>query len=126
VVASDISAAMLAAAAARPEGPGWAAIQYLECPASAIAADDDSFDVVLCQHRTFLISCYYFVLCPSPQKGRHWRIPVLQPAAAQRAGDLSPRSKARAESVSTATHRAAARRAEPASPRRPPALSRST
>jgi ubiquinone/menaquinone biosynthesis C-methylase UbiE len=50
VVASDISAAMLAAAAARPEGPGWAAIQYLECPASAIAAEDDSFDVVLCQH----------------------------------------------------------------------------
>jgi ubiquinone/menaquinone biosynthesis C-methylase UbiE len=49
VVASDISAAMLAAAAARPEDPGCAPIQYLECPASAIAADDDSFDVVLCQ-----------------------------------------------------------------------------
>jgi len=42
--------AMLAAAAARPQGPGRAAIEYLECPASAIAADDDSFDVVLCQH----------------------------------------------------------------------------
>jgi SAM-dependent methyltransferase len=50
VVASDISAAMLAAASARPRGPGWAAIEYLECPASAIAAEDDSFDVVLCQH----------------------------------------------------------------------------
>jgi len=49
VVASDISAAMLAAASARPPGPGWAAIQYLQCPASAIAADNDSFDVVLCQ-----------------------------------------------------------------------------
>jgi ubiquinone/menaquinone biosynthesis C-methylase UbiE len=49
VVASDISAAMLAAAAARPAGPGWAPIRYLECPASAIAADDDGFDVVLCQ-----------------------------------------------------------------------------
>jgi len=49
VVASDISAAMLAAAAARPQGPGRAAMEYLECPASAIAADDDSFDVVLCQ-----------------------------------------------------------------------------
>jgi hypothetical protein len=24
-------------------------MEYLECPASAIAADDDSFDVVLCQ-----------------------------------------------------------------------------
>src|SRR5580704_17044742 len=51
VVASDISAAMLAAAAAaaRPQGPGRAAMEYLECSASAIAADDDSFDVVLCQ-----------------------------------------------------------------------------
>jgi SAM-dependent methyltransferase len=49
VVASDISAAMLAAASARPEGPEWATIEYLQCPASAIAADDDSFDVVLCQ-----------------------------------------------------------------------------
>jgi ubiquinone/menaquinone biosynthesis C-methylase UbiE len=50
VVATDISAAMLAVAAARPHAPGWAAIEYLQCPASAIAADDDSFDVVLCQH----------------------------------------------------------------------------
>jgi len=50
VVASDISAAMLALASARPHGPGWAAIEYLQCPASAIAAGDDSFDVVLCQH----------------------------------------------------------------------------
>ena len=50
VVASDISAAMLAVASARPHGPGWAAMEYLECPAAAIAADDDSFDVVLCQH----------------------------------------------------------------------------
>jgi ubiquinone/menaquinone biosynthesis C-methylase UbiE len=50
VVASDISAAMLAVASARPHDPGWAAIEYLQCPASAIAADDDSFDVVLCQH----------------------------------------------------------------------------
>jgi ubiquinone/menaquinone biosynthesis C-methylase UbiE len=50
VVASDISAAMLSAAAARPHGPGWAAIEYLQCPASDIAAGDDSFDVVLCQH----------------------------------------------------------------------------
>jgi SAM-dependent methyltransferase len=50
VVASDISAAMLAVGSARPAGPGWAAVEYLECPASAIAAEDDSFDVVLCQH----------------------------------------------------------------------------
>jgi ubiquinone/menaquinone biosynthesis C-methylase UbiE len=50
VVASDISAAMLAVASARPQDPGWAAIEYLQCPAAAIAAEDDSFDVVLCQH----------------------------------------------------------------------------
>src|SRR5580698_4006548 len=50
VVASDISAAMLAVASARPQDPGWAAIEYLQCPAEAIAAEDDSFDVVLCQH----------------------------------------------------------------------------
>jgi len=50
VVASDISGAMLAVASARPHGSGWAAIEYLQCPASAIAAEDDSFDVVLCQH----------------------------------------------------------------------------
>ena len=50
VVASDISAAMLAVASARPHDPGWATIEYRQCPASAIAAEDDSFDVVLCQH----------------------------------------------------------------------------
>lgn len=48
VVASDISGPMLAAAAARavPADPGRAPIEYLECPANAIAAGDDSFDVV--------------------------------------------------------------------------------
>jgi methyltransferase family protein len=50
VVASDISAAMLALAAARPADPRQAPIEYLECPASAITAPDDSFDAVLCQH----------------------------------------------------------------------------
>lgn len=50
VAASDISGAMLTAAAARPVLPGWAPLEYLECSASAIAADDDSFDAVLCQH----------------------------------------------------------------------------
>jgi SAM-dependent methyltransferase len=50
VVASDISAPMLALAAARPVDPGWAPIEYLECSASAIDAEDDSFDVVFCQH----------------------------------------------------------------------------
>jgi len=50
VTASDISGAMLAAAAARPAPSGWAPVEYLECPAAAIASGDDSFDVVLCQH----------------------------------------------------------------------------
>jgi ubiquinone/menaquinone biosynthesis C-methylase UbiE len=50
VVASDISAAMLALAAAKQADPRRAPIEYLECPAAAITADDDSFDVVLCQH----------------------------------------------------------------------------
>ena len=50
VVASDISAPMLAAAAARPVPDArWAPIEYLECSATAIDAGDDSFDVVLCQ-----------------------------------------------------------------------------
>ena len=50
VVASDISAAMLALAAAKPADPRHGPIEYLQCPASAISAPDDSFDVVLCQH----------------------------------------------------------------------------
>jgi ubiquinone/menaquinone biosynthesis C-methylase UbiE len=50
VAASDISAAMLQAAAARPVPSGWAPIEYLHCPVSAITAADGSFDVVLCQH----------------------------------------------------------------------------
>jgi ubiquinone/menaquinone biosynthesis C-methylase UbiE len=50
VVASDISPAMLAVAAARPVEPEWAPIEYLECPASAIDTADESFDVVYCSH----------------------------------------------------------------------------
>jgi len=50
VVASDISPAMLAVAASRPAPPDWAPIEYLECPASAIDAASDSFDVVYCSH----------------------------------------------------------------------------
>jgi len=49
VVASDISAAMLATAAAKPAGSDAAVIEYLDCSATAIEADDSSFDVVLCQ-----------------------------------------------------------------------------
>jgi SAM-dependent methyltransferase len=49
VVASDISAAMLAVAAARPSDTRWAPVDYLECPASAIPVADASLDAVLCQ-----------------------------------------------------------------------------
>jgi ubiquinone/menaquinone biosynthesis C-methylase UbiE len=49
VVASDISSAMLATAAAEPGRPDSAVIEYLECSANAIEVDDCSFDVVLCQ-----------------------------------------------------------------------------
>jgi SAM-dependent methyltransferase len=49
VVASDISPAMLAVAAAKPVDPAWAPIDYLECPVTAIDAADGSFDAVLCQ-----------------------------------------------------------------------------
>jgi ubiquinone/menaquinone biosynthesis C-methylase UbiE len=49
VVASDISAAMLAAAAATPWDTRWAPVEYVECPASAIPVEDASFDAVLCQ-----------------------------------------------------------------------------
>jgi ubiquinone/menaquinone biosynthesis C-methylase UbiE len=49
VVACDISAAMLAAAAARPVEAGCAPVEYLECSASALDVADSTFDVVLCQ-----------------------------------------------------------------------------
>ncbi len=49
VVASDISPAMLAVAAAKPVDPAWAPIEYLECSATAIEAPEGSFDAVLCQ-----------------------------------------------------------------------------
>ncbi len=49
VVASDISPAMLAVAAAKPVDPAWAQIVYLECSATAIEAGESSFDAVLCQ-----------------------------------------------------------------------------
>jgi SAM-dependent methyltransferase len=49
VVASDISAPMLALAAEAPLPAGSAPIEYLECPAAEIRSGDDSFDTVLCQ-----------------------------------------------------------------------------
>jgi ubiquinone/menaquinone biosynthesis C-methylase UbiE len=50
VVASDISPAMLAVAAAKLADPGWAPIEYVQCSVTAIDADEGSFDAVLCQH----------------------------------------------------------------------------
>jgi len=49
VVASDISPAMLAVAAAQSIDPAWAPIDFLECSATAINAAEGSFDAVLCQ-----------------------------------------------------------------------------
>jgi ubiquinone/menaquinone biosynthesis C-methylase UbiE len=49
VVASDISAAMLARAAGRLADPESAPIEYLECSALDIKAADGRFDAVLCQ-----------------------------------------------------------------------------
>ena len=49
VVASDISAAMLAVAASKPAGPAWAPIEYLESSAAALGFPEGSFDAVLCQ-----------------------------------------------------------------------------
>jgi len=51
VVASDISAAMLAHAAVQHDDPASsvAPVEFLECSASASKADADSFDAVLCQ-----------------------------------------------------------------------------
>jgi ubiquinone/menaquinone biosynthesis C-methylase UbiE len=50
VVASDISAAMLAVAATKPVEPGSARIEYLACSASALDVADESVQLVLCQH----------------------------------------------------------------------------
>jgi len=50
VVASDISAAMLAVAAAKPAEPGSAPIEYLECSADALDAAGESFQLALCQN----------------------------------------------------------------------------
>jgi ubiquinone/menaquinone biosynthesis C-methylase UbiE len=50
VVASDISPAMLALAAAKPAQPGAAPIEYLECSATAVDSPDASFELVACQH----------------------------------------------------------------------------
>jgi ubiquinone/menaquinone biosynthesis C-methylase UbiE len=49
VVACDISAEMLAVASAREPEPGAAPISYRECPAEALIADDESFELALCQ-----------------------------------------------------------------------------
>jgi|ERR1700728_610328 SAM-dependent methyltransferase len=49
VTASDISGPMLALAATQPVDPNWAPIEYLECSASAIEAEEGHFDAVLCQ-----------------------------------------------------------------------------
>jgi len=49
VVASDVSATMLAHAATRAATPGAAPIEYLEAAATGLPVADGAFDVVLCQ-----------------------------------------------------------------------------
>jgi ubiquinone/menaquinone biosynthesis C-methylase UbiE len=49
VVASDLSATMLAHAASRAAAPGAAPIEYLEAAATQLPVADGAFDVVLCQ-----------------------------------------------------------------------------
>src|SRR5580698_7219499 len=50
VVASDISAPMLALAATHLVPAGSAEIEFLEAPATAIGVRDGTFDAVLCAH----------------------------------------------------------------------------
>jgi ubiquinone/menaquinone biosynthesis C-methylase UbiE len=49
VVASDISAAMVALAAAKPAEPGSAQVEFVVWSADDLRAPDGSFEVVLCQ-----------------------------------------------------------------------------
>lgn len=50
VVACDVSAAMLAIAAAKPVVPDSARIEYLKCSAAALDAAEGTFRLALCQH----------------------------------------------------------------------------
>lgn len=49
VVGADLSAAMLAIARSKPAAEGAAAIEYVQCPAGALAVPTAEFDVVTCQ-----------------------------------------------------------------------------
>jgi ubiquinone/menaquinone biosynthesis C-methylase UbiE len=49
VVASDISASMIALAAAKPDEPGSAKVEYVECSADDLDVADAGFHLVLCQ-----------------------------------------------------------------------------
>jgi SAM-dependent methyltransferase len=50
VTGCDISRQMLALAAAKPPVEGGAAIEYVECPADALAVADGTYDAITCQH----------------------------------------------------------------------------
>ena len=49
VTGCDLSPVMLAIAKEKPVRNGAAPIEYVECPADALAVADDSFDVIVCQ-----------------------------------------------------------------------------
>ncbi|MDQ2961060.1 MAG: methyltransferase domain-containing protein, partial [Candidatus Dormibacteraeota bacterium] len=55
VTAADISAAMLDVNRSRDAEPGSAAIEFVECSATAMPFEDRSFDVVLCQQALHFI-----------------------------------------------------------------------
>jgi len=86
VVANDISPAMLAVAASQPVEPEWAPIEYLECPASAIDAAADSFDVVFCQHGLQFFADRETALSEMYRVARPGGIALMSTWAAERPG----------------------------------------
>jgi len=50
VTGCDLSPAMLTVARSKPRGQASAPVEYLECPADALAVPDAAYDVVTCQH----------------------------------------------------------------------------
>ena len=49
IIATDISPAMLEIARSKPTSPDWAAIEWLEGPATPLPVPDSSVDIVTCQ-----------------------------------------------------------------------------
>ena len=56
VTGCDLSRAMLTVARSNPRGEASAPVEYLECPADALAVPDAAYDVVTCQHGLQFVS----------------------------------------------------------------------